>query len=200
MTASYLVEKRIENFNDGHLFVIDDFLDIANNDCVRQYLSRLTKAGKITRITSGIYMKPRYSSFLRCYVPPLVDDVIRIIANKNCWKLIPPGVTALNLLGLSTQVPAHYDYLSNGPCKTYKIGNHEVSLKHVANKMIDNMSFKTSLVANALTALGKQNVTEDDISLLKSTLTDDEKINLLTEGIHMTKWIYKVFVMVNQND
>jgi hypothetical protein len=54
---------------------------------------------------------------------PDVDQVARAIARKFGWRIQPSGAIAANLLGLSTQVPARAAYLSDGPDRSYKIGN-----------------------------------------------------------------------------
>ena len=44
----------------------------------------------------------------------------RALAHSYHWTIAPCGNTALNLLGLSTQVTAVWSYISNEPYKTYE--------------------------------------------------------------------------------
>lgn len=61
--------------------------------------------------------------------------------------------TALNLLGLSTQVTAVWSYISDGPYKTYEWNSTKLEFKHRTNKEITGLSYMTSLVIQAKNSL-----------------------------------------------
>ena len=44
------IEERIDNFNNGKVFISSDFLDIADHETVRKTLNRLTNSEKIQKI------------------------------------------------------------------------------------------------------------------------------------------------------
>ncbi len=44
------IEERIDNFNNGKVFISSDFLDIADYETVRKILNRLTDSKKIQKI------------------------------------------------------------------------------------------------------------------------------------------------------
>jgi hypothetical protein len=46
------------------------------------------------------------------FVLPTVDKVVQAIATRDNAQFLPSGMTALNILGLSTQVPMNYTYLT----------------------------------------------------------------------------------------
>ncbi len=54
----------------------------------------------------GVDDYPRFSKFLDQSLSPDIDQVARALARKFRWRIQPSGATALNFLGLSTQVPA----------------------------------------------------------------------------------------------
>ncbi|MGN0491478.1 hypothetical protein [Ruminococcus sp.] len=56
---------------------------------------------------------------------------------------------------------------------------------------ISKLSYKTSLVIQALKALGKENIDNNVIVKLTKALTDDEKKNMLNEAKSTTSWIYE---------
>jgi len=48
-----------------------------------------------------------------------VDRVAHALARKFGWTIQVSGNTALNILGLSTQVPIRYLYLSDGKSRSF---------------------------------------------------------------------------------
>lgn len=63
----------------------------------------------------GVYYYPRYSELIQEYETPSPNKVTEAIARKFNWTIAPCGDTALNMLGLATQVPAKWSYISDGP-------------------------------------------------------------------------------------
>ena len=122
-----------------------------------------------------------------------IQDIAKAIARNYGWTIIPCGDTALNTLGLSTQVPATWLYVSDGPYKKYQADGITWQFKHTDNKNeIIEVSYKTALVVQALKALGKDSVTDDHIMHLSSKLTQDEKAIMLTESQRVTAWVYEI--------
>lgn len=186
------IEKKILELPDGSAFTTSDFADLATDNNLRQITFRLENEGKIRRILPGIYDKPLYSKILDQEVAPDINAVAEAIARKNNWSIIPSGNAALNLLGISTQVPAKWEYLSSGDSKDYQIGNASISFTHRADKELNRMSTKTALVIQAIKALGEENISEDVIAKFASKLSDAEKAQLLTEAKPTTAWIYEI--------
>ena len=52
----------------------------------------------------GIYDYPKYSELLKKQLSPDIEQVSRAYARKFNWKIEVSGESALNILGLSTQV------------------------------------------------------------------------------------------------
>ncbi len=116
------------------------------------------------------------------------------------WTIVPCGDTALNLLGLSTQVAASWIYVSDGPYKEYTYGNVTLNFKRTTNKEISKLSYKTALVVQALKALGKENIDDAILEKLKITLTNTEKKAMLTEAKAATSWIYEYIKQICKGD
>lgn len=191
MTNVEYIQKEIEKLPEGKVFIVADFFDSASYDNIRQIFSRLETEGKIRRILPGVYDKPRFSEILQEEVGPDINGVAEAIARKNNWKIAPDGNTALNLLGLSTQVPANWSYITSGPSNNYQIGKITIIFSHRADKILSGMSYKTILVIQSLNALGKENITDDVISQLVKKLSSDDKKRLLLEAKATTNWIYE---------
>ena len=184
------IRARILAAEDGAVFVAPDFADIADTATIRQGLKRLYQSGIIRRIIRGIYEKPKYSKLLDEYVAADPDAVAKALARCYHWTIAPCGNTALNLLGLSTQVTAVWSYISDGPYKTYEWNSTKLEFKHRTNKEITGLSYMTSLVIQALKTLGRTNVTPEIIQTLSEKLSESEKQACLKEATESTDWVY----------
>ena len=184
------IRARILAAEDGAVFVAPDFADIADTATIRQGLKRLYQSGIIRRIIRGIYEKPKYSKLLDEYVAADPDAVAKALARCYHWTIAPCGNTALNLLGLSTQVTAVWSYISDGPYKTYEWNSTKLEFKHRTNKEITGLSYMTSLVIQALKTLGRTNVTPEIIQTLSEKLSEAEKQDCLKEATESTDWVY----------
>lgn len=184
------IQERIGCVPEGTIFVSSDFVDIADTETIRRNLNRLTQTGTLRRILKGVYEKPKYSKLLDEYVAADPDAVAKALARSYHWTIAPCGNTALNLLGLSTQVTAVWSYISDGPYKTYEWNSTKLEFKHRTNKEITGLSYMTSLVIQALKTLGKSNVTPEIIQVLSEKLTADDKKACLKEATESTDWVY----------
>ena len=120
-----------------------------------------------------------------------MSKVANAIARNYNWQISPTGLTSLNLLGLSTQVTNKYEYFSSGQYKTYDIGKFNISFKHKSSKELINLSYKSSLVVQAVKELGSD-INEEIIQKIKRMLSKEEKAILLHETGNVTKWIFEV--------
>lgn len=192
MAKGYMQEirERVLTADEGSIFVASDFADIADTNTVRSALYRLVQDGVLRRIFNGVFEKPKYSQLLDEYVAADPDAVAKALARSYHWTIAPCGNTALNLLGLSTQVTAVWSYISDGPYKTYEWNSTKLEFKHRTNKEITGLSYMTSLVIQALKTLGKSNVTPEVIQTLSKKLTDADKQACLKEATESTDWVY----------
>lgn len=186
------IRDRITNAPEGSVFVNSDFADIADNNTIKQSMNRLTQEGILRRVIRGVFDKPKYSKLLAEYVAVDPDAVAKALARCYHWTIAPCGDTALNMLGLSTQVTAVWSYISDGPYKTYEWDKTKIEFKHRTNKEVTGLSAMTILVIQALKTLGKEHVDEKTIRVLSHRLNEDEKTALLAEGAEATDWIYTV--------
>ena len=184
------IQERVSTAEDGHIFIASDFADIANANTVRSALYRLVQNGSLRRILNGIFEKPKFSRLLNEYVAADPDAVAKALARSYHWTIAPCGNTALNLLGLSTQVTVVWSYISDGPYKTYRWNNTKLEFKHRTNKEITGLSYMTILVIQALKTLGKENVTSRTIRVLRSRLSEEDKAAMLIEASESTDWVY----------
>ena len=186
------IKQRIENSPAGTIFINSDFTDIAETETIRRNLNRITQTGLLRRVLNGIYEKPKYSKLLKEYVAVDPDQVAKAIARNYHWTIAPCGYTALNLLGISTQVTAIWSYISDGPYRKYEWNNTCIEFKHRTNKEISGLSYMTRLIIQALKTLGKENVSKEVIVMLSDKLTFEEKTTILKEAAESTDWVYNI--------
>lgn len=186
------IRDRITGTKKGTIFVPSDFKDIAERNIIKMALSRLCNDNIIRRVMRGVYEYPEYSELLQEFVVPSPDKIAQAIARNYGWTIVPCGDTALNLLGLSTQVTNVWSYVSDGPYKTYEFDNIHLKYKHTTNKEITGISYKTALVIQALKTLGSDKVDDNVIIKLSKGLSNAEKKALLSESQYATSWIYEI--------
>lgn len=199
---NYLSQIRniIEKSENGSVFVSTDFTDITDKKTVNMALLRLADEGLVKKILFGVYYKPEYSELLGETVAPSPNKVAHALARNFGWTIVPCGDTALNLLGLSTQVPSQWVYVSDGAYKEYTFDNTTIKFKRTTNKEISKVSYKTALTIQALKALGKENITEQVISRLKKILTDEEKEKMLAESKSATSWVLELIKVICKDE
>lgn len=150
--------KRIYTSGRGWAFSRNDFSDYGSDGSIRLTLMRLEEDGVIRRVLRGLYDYPQFSKLLNKQMGTDLDQAARALARKSGWRIQPAENTALNLLGLSTQVPALAVYLSDGPSKTYMIGNRELIFNKRALKESGFKHRQSELVVQALKALGRERI------------------------------------------
>ena len=194
------IRGNIEKAENGSVFVSTDFTDITDKKTVNMGLIRLADEGLIKKILFGVYYKPEFSKLLGEAVAPSPNKVAHALARNFGWTIVPCGDTALNLLGLSTQVPSQWIYVSDGAYKEYTFDNTTIKFKRTTNKEISKVSYKTALTIQALKALGKENITEQVILRLKKILTDEEKEKMLAESKSATAWVLELIKIICKDE
>ena len=183
--------SRIYGNGRGYSFTSFDFIREFKDNNIDKALSTLTKEGKIRRITRGIYDYPKYSELLQQVSSPDIDAVAQAYARKFNWKIEISGESALNYLGLSTQVEGNYIYLSSGPNRQYQIDNTTLTFKHTALKNIGFKYKESSLLVQALKALGENHTDATVKEKLASWLNLAVCNKVLKDTQTATTWIYE---------
>ena len=187
-----IIKHKIDELPLGSAFIVSDFIGICDYQTAKRSIARLCESGDIRRVIRGVYDKPAYSDLLQEYVAPDNNKIAQAIARNYNWTIIPSGNAALNMLGLSTQVPAKLEYSSSGPYREYGYDKITISFKHVSNKEIEGLSYDTALLVQAIKAIGKGRISETDILCLKERITHMNRETIIQESKHTTSWIYAV--------
>ena len=195
MTNEYSIDgitlrQRIEAMPEDCILFRSDFPEY-HTEFVGSILSELTTEGMLVKIAHGIYAKPRRSKF--GVVLPSVDKVVQAIATRDNAKVLPSGMTALNALGLSTQVPMNYTYLTTGSERTVNLSNRKVVLKRGVPKNFCYGTRLISLLVQALKALKKENVGESELNVIRQlVLKETDKETLVKDIDMMPAWMKRI--------
>ena len=178
------------NRNKYEAFSIKDVISLSSYDNLRKNLERMTKEGSIRRIIRGIYDIPKYNNIFNMYNVPSINGVANALARNFNWNIYPSGNAALNILGLSTQIPSKYIYISSGPYRKYECENIIIEFKHASQNETNSFSYNTNLIIQALKELGKDNVNDEVLSMISKKYSSIELNNIIEEAQNTTIWIY----------
>lgn len=183
--------EKIMSENQGKVFSINDFYNLGTKNTIKSILYRLNKENQITRLIEGLYIKPKYSKILKEYSYPDASEIAEKLANKFSWTISPAGDTALNYMGLSTQIPNEYIYISDGPYREYLYRDKKIIFKHTTNRNITSYSKELSILIQAIKALGKDNIGKEDIKKL-AIFAKKIKENFKEDTLKLPFWIQEV--------
>ena len=182
--------ERIEALPEDTVLFRSDFPEY-HSEFVGGTLAELTQEGMLVKLAQGIYAKPRRSRF--GLVLPSVDKIVQAIAARDNAEVLPSGMTALNVLGLSTQVPMKYSYLTTGSERIIKLENQEIRLKRGVPK---NFCYETKLIAllvQALKTLKQPNVGEEELQVIRSLISREPDRSALAKDVDMMPvWMKRI--------
>ncbi|MCH2209516.1 MAG: DUF6088 family protein, partial [Lentisphaerales bacterium] len=167
-----------------------DFVDFGEAASVEKALSRLCEKGTIRRVMRGVYDYPKFSKLLNKELAPDIDQIAHALARKFGWEIQVTGNAALNLIGLSTQVPGRYVYLCNGKSRSYEIGNRVLEFK---KQRLRDMGFKyndSALLVQALITLNKKELDEEESKIIRSYFDVKTQSRILKDTQYATSWVY----------
>jgi hypothetical protein len=168
------VWKRIRAKHRGWVFTPKAFATLGGRAAVDQALLRLQRRGEIRRLARGIYEFPRIHPRIGM-LSPSPEAVAKAMAERTHSRIMVSGPKALNLLGLSTQVPVQNLFLTEGPSRIVRIGNQTIILKHVAPSKILGAGTEAGIVIQAVRSLGQNGVHEIPVETLAKRLPPSVK-------------------------
>jgi len=189
---------RIHGNGKGWVFTPKHFLDLGPRKSVDMALARLRQAGTIRHLVRGLYDYPKQHPKIGL-LSPSPDAVAQAIAKSEAIRLQPSAAYAVNLLGLSRQVPAQIVYLTDGAEKIIEIGRQHIRLKRTTPKNMATAGTTSGLVIQAFRYLGKNGVTAAHIAHLQRTLSPDDREKLWQDRVHTPAWMHRPFDQIRGN-
>lgn len=183
------LDYKLSSISDGELVFLSDYPDYDSASVCRVLAEKCVR-GEFTKISNGIYCKTKMTRFGSLL--PTVDKVLEAIARRDMAKILPSGDTALNKLGLSEQVPMKQVYLTSGSAREIVIDGITIKLKRSVPRTFEFKSKFYALLTQALKAIGKDNLTEEQEAIISRLLQNDPEPEAKEHDIRlMPAWIQK---------
>lgn len=188
----------ISGHGRGWAFSSSDLLTKLSRQQADNALSDLVEQGKIRRVARGIYDYPAFSQLLNKPVSPDIDKVARAYARKNNWRIEISGEAALNLLGVSQQVPGSYVYLSDGASREYDILGQTLVFKKASLKSIGFKYRQSTLLVQAIKSLGETHVDQKVISKMRESIEPNKRLKIIKDTKSATDWVHAIIQKICQ--
>jgi hypothetical protein len=186
------IENEIKRRRRGKIYFADDFVPFGTSGAIKKALLRFEKSGMLIRLAHGIYLYPSMDKRLGLGVLyPSVETIAKEIARRDKARIVPTGLYALNVLGLSTQIPANIVFHTDGAPRKIKVYNQSVTFKHVVPKNLAYKSEAFMLVVSALKEIGEHSVSENDMKMIHKALSHESQENILGDINLAPVWIRK---------
>jgi hypothetical protein len=199
MSVIKQIRKQIEKQGEGKIFFISDFINIGVYDSVRKSLQRLEYEKFIIRISKGIYYYPKTDKLLGL-IYPSAEQIGKAIAKRDKARITPTGSYALFVLGLSTQVPTNFVYLTDGSSRKVKVGKQKIVFKKTSPKNLNSSYPLSNLIIQALKTIGNNNISENEIHKLRTIIKDSKEADKIkTDMANAPVWIRKIISNIIQN-
>lgn len=193
MSVSKLILKKIKIYK-YEAFTSADFLELGSYKSISKALESLEDDKIIARAMRGVYYPYKVNKFFGFVEPPNINAVAEAIARQYNYNFVPSKNYALNIIGISNQVPSTYTFISSGPYKSYKVGMAKIDFKHGTSKEVNGLRYKNLLAIQAIKALGINNINSEVKSRIDNFLDEDDKIELRNNNIKITARIYNVLI------
>ena len=188
------IVNNIKKCGRGSIFFPNSFVSYGDIKSVSKALERLTNDAVIIRLANGIYLYPKIDKELGLGVLyPSVEEVALQVAKRDKAHIAPTGAYAMNLLGLSTQVPMNVVFLTDGSPRKIKLGNNKIiTFKHTVPKNLAFVSKTAQLATFALKEIGQSNVKDEHLKVLKQVFASINEKSIEADYKLMPAWIRKI--------
>lgn len=190
------IRKKIIANGKGKIYFHSDFPDI-EAESVRKSFTRLVNDKFVIRLAPGIFLFPIITKFGILY--PSDYELAKEISRRDKTIILPTGMTAANMIGLSEQVPMKSVFLTNGTPRTIKTSQRTIIFKRSIPKTFMCQSQTMPLVIASLKAIGKNNITDTHKHVIKNILTKEAKNNiklLYSDSYLAPIWIKKIIIQL----
>lgn len=182
------IARRVRRAKPGTVFTPALFIDVGSRAAIDKALQRLAARGDLRRLSRGLYDKPRQDPLLGTLWPS-VDAVVAALMGKDKLRLQPTGAYAANLLGLSDQVPARVEFLTDGTSRTVKAGPMQIVLKRTTPRQMAAAGRTSGLVIQALRSLGADHLTPQRLNKLRRAIPVERRRALLDDLTLAPGWL-----------
>ena len=196
-TTDFKVRSRIYGNGRGWVFTPNSFRGVGSRDAIDSAISRLWKEGTVRKLARGLYDYPVQDPVLGT-VAPSADQIARALVVRDVIRLQPSGAYAANILGLSEQVPSRVVFLTDGPARKVTLSKREIILQHTTPRNMATAGRKSGTIIQALRYLGKDQVDDRVMSILRRQISDEERPKIHKDLRHAPEWIADLLRPITQ--
>ena len=183
--------KKVKKAKRGALFFPEHFSDFGSAQTVGKALVRLMESGQLHRVATGIYVRPEKDRVLGIVLPG-IEEIAEAIRKRDKARIVPTGSYALYKLGLTTQVPMNVVYYTDSTARKIKVGKQTITFKRASARNLSAIGDISKLVIQALKAIGKDKVTEEELDRLRELLKQEKPFHLQHDLKIAPEWIRKL--------
>lgn len=179
------IREYIAEQPEGALIATKELQHLGSRAAINQALSRLAKYKQIMHIRRGLYAKPTLTRWGPC--PPSVESVVQFIASSTGEVVARHGGMIANALGLTTQMPIRYVYLTSGRSRRVRVRNHSFELLHAPKWQLMMPAKYAGDVIRAIAWFGEARIGES----LKRTwaqVPDDVRQEIIDTRHNLPAW------------
>ena len=189
------IDQQIRQSEAGSLFFVSDFATSGNDVFISRVLSEFVNTGLLYRLAQGVYYKPVKTRLGVLY--PDVPEIVKAIARRDNAQMLPTGETAQNMLGLSTQMPMNYVYLTSGSARKLTIGPKTITLKRCVPKNFACKNEFLAILIQALRSIGQDRITDEHRAIIKGLLKNNLPIGSLEEDLKTSPvWVRRIIANI----
>ena len=190
MSVHQAILDKINSKTPGDIFFPAEFRMLGTDDAIKMALSRLVKENTIERLAHGIYYFPKFHDLIG-RIRPSLEMIANAIASRDRIQIKPTGISALNKLGLSEQVPTRHVYITNGQSRTYHVAENEIHFKSASPKKLALKGSISSLIILAMDEMGQSEFDETLARKIKGLLQKEDPMMLENDMMLAPSWIAK---------
>ena len=174
------------------IFLNDLSIEGLSENAVRQSVKRLVANGFLDRYDSGIYYIPKKDGVLgKSYIDPLLVIMRKYVKNKSETYGYITGISFINQLGLTTQMPAVIEIVTNKESTNGRfitVGNQKVRIKKPSITVSENNAELLQLLDSIAqiekyTELSMEETKEIMLSYLKQKRFTKEQLLEVSPGL-----------------
>lgn len=191
-----LIRDKIIDKGVGKIHFLSDFTDY-DPESVRQAFVRLVKDEVVIRLSPGIFLFPLKTRFGVAY--PSDYEIAKEIARRDSASVLPAGMTAANMVGLSEQVPMKSMFITDGAARTVNVNGRTIIFKRGVPKNFAYKSKTMPLIVAGMKAMGKDDITEDSLESVRRMLAKEAEVNyndLWDDAALAPEWIRRILVSI----
>ena len=199
-SAHNQIKNAILGSRKGKIIFLSNFSQYGTDVAIRHTFSRLCKEGILIRLSAGIYLYPEIDKEIGV-IYPSIEKIAKEIAKQEKARIIPTGVYALNVLGLSTQISTRVVFLTDGTPRMINIeGEASIKFKKTVPKYLSFKSKLMSLIVFALREIGENKATSEQLEKIKNLLQNEKKEIIINDLNLAPAWVKNTISRLTANE